>query len=82
MNTAEKRVPPTKTRNIRAAPGLTVGYMGNARTNRSKNRQKYAALILTAVQGVEHSTGTPAAIAFIQASFNLGRGGSTGKHRP
>ena len=29
-----------------------VVYTGNARTNRSKSRQKWAALTLTAVQGV------------------------------
>ena len=49
--------------NITAAPSLTVGYTGNARTNRSKIGQKWAALTLTAVQGVQHSKGTPAPIA-------------------
>ena len=39
-------------RNMRAAPSLTVGYTGNARMNRSKS-QKWAALTLTAVQGVQ-----------------------------
>ena len=67
---------------MRAAPSLTVGYTGNARTNRSKSSQTWAALTLTAVQGVQHSKGTSAAIALKQASFNLGGGSSTGKRRP
>ena len=36
-------------RNIKAAPSLTVGYAGDAGTNRSKRGQKRAALTLTAV---------------------------------
>ena len=68
-------------RNIKAAPSLTVGYTGNARTNRSKRGQKWAALTLTAVQGVQHSRGASAPIAPRQAAFNPGGGGSPGMRR-
>ena len=56
-----------QTLNIRAAPSLTVRYTGNARTNRSESSKKLAALTLTAMQGVQHSKGTSAAIALKQA---------------
>ena len=63
-------------RNIRAASSLTVGYTGNARTNRSKSGQTWAALTLAAVQGVQHNKGISAPIALKQVAFNLGGGGA------
>ena len=68
--------------NVRAAPSLTVGYTGNACTNRSKSGRKCAALTLTAVHGVQHSKGTSAPIALNQAALNLGGGGWHRKASP
>ena len=49
--TAVRRAPSTETAITTAAPSLTVGYSGNARTNRNKSGQKRAVLALNAVKG-------------------------------
>ena len=70
-----------KNRNLRAAPSLTVGYTGNACTKRSESGQKWAALIPTALHGLQHRKGIFALIALKQATFMVGGRGGIGKRR-